>query len=307
MRALLVDSDSPARLRLGDAPDPTPGCGQALIEVSHSSLNAAESFFATTSEPGTVLGFDAAGIVVAAAADGSGPPVGTRVVSFAAGGGWAELRAVDTADIATVPDAVDLAAAATLPVAAGTALRAVWQAGPTAGRRVLVTGASGGVGSFAVQLAAIGGAHVIASVGSPERREGLAELGATEVVVGLDGISDPLDIVIDQVGGPQMAGAYGLLAPGGTLQSIGWASGQPATFPPGSSLGSPAPKSIVSVYNGAGLTDRRRQLTALLDLLAGGRLTVAIGWRGPWHRIADAVEALTARRLSGKAILDITQ
>src|SRR5215217_5044692 len=276
VRALLVDSDSPARLRLGDAPDPTPGCGQALIEVSHSSLNAAESFFATTSEPGTVLGFDAAGIVVAAAADGSGPPVGTRVVSFAAGGGWAELRAV-------------------------------WQAGPTAGRRVLVTGASGGVGSFAVQLAAIGGAHVIASVGSPERREGLAELGATEVVVGLDGISDPLDIVIDQVGGPQMAGAYGLLAPGGTLQSIGWASGQPATFPPGSSLGSPAPKSIVSVYNGAGLTDRRRQLTALLDLLAGGRLTVAIGWRGPWHRIADAVEALTARRLSGKAILDITQ
>src|SRR5215216_5306761 len=139
------------------------------------------------------------------------------------------------------------------------------------------------------------------------RGDGLAELGATEVVVGLDGISDPLDIVIDQVGGPQMAGAYSLLAPGGTLQSIGWASGQPATFPPGSSLGSPAPKSIVSVYNGAGLTDRRRQLTALLDLLAGGRLTVAIGWRGPWHRIADAVEALTARRLSGKAILDISQ
>jgi len=305
MRALLVDPGSPARLRLGDAPDPVPAAGQALIEVRHSSLNAAELFFAGTSEPGTVLGFDAAGVVVAAAADGTGPGAGSRVVSFAGRGGWAELRAVDTADLAVVPDDVDLAAAATLPVAGGTALRALWQAGATAGRRVLVTGASGGVGSFVVQLAALGGAHVIASVGSPERGEGLDRLGATHVVVGLDGVDEPVDIVIDQVGGPQMVDAYRLLAPGGTLQSVGWASGQPAAFPPGSTLGSPAPKSIVSVYNGSGLADRHRQLTALLDLLAAGKLTVQIGWRGSWEQVADAAQALSTRRLAGKAVLDI--
>lgn len=134
-------------------------------------------------------------------------------MSFAAAGGWAELRAVDTVDVAVVPDTVDLAEAATLPVAAGTALRALWQAGPTAGRRVLVTGASGGVGSFAVQLAAIGGAHVIASVGSAEHRKASANLGAAEVVVGLERVTAPVDTVIDLVGGPQLVAAYELLAP----------------------------------------------------------------------------------------------
>jgi NADPH:quinone reductase len=306
MQALVVDPDVPARLRLGDAPDPVPGPDQALISVWHSSLNAAELYFAGISDPGAVLGFDAAGVVVAAAADGSGPAVGARVVSFGGRGGWAELRAVDTADLAVVPDAVDLAEAATLPVAGGTALRALEQAGPTVGRRVLVTGASGGVGSFAVQLAALGGAHVIASVGAPERGRGLDKLGAAEVVVGLKGVHEHVDIVIDQVGGPQMVAAYALLAPGGTLQSVGWASGQAAVFPPGSTLGSPAPRTIGSVYNGSGLTDRHRQLTTLVDLLASGRLIAPVGWRGSWQRIVDAAEALSARRLAGKAVLDIT-
>jgi NADPH:quinone reductase len=305
LRALVVDPEAPSRLRLGNAPEPAPGPGQVLIEVQHSSLNAAELYFARTSEPGTVLGFDAAGVVATAASDGTGPEAGDRVVSFASAGAWAQLRAVDTRDIAVVPDSVDLATAATLPVAAGTALRALWQAGPTAGRRVLITGASGGVGTFAVQLAALGGAHVIASVGSVERGAGLPQLGADEVVVGLEGVDAPVDIVIDQVGGPQMAEAYSLLAPGGTLQSVGWASGEAAALPSGSTLGSPEPKSIVGVYNGAGMADRRRQLETLLDLLVRGRIEVEIGWRGSWERVADAADALAARRLTGKAVIDI--
>jgi NADPH:quinone reductase-like Zn-dependent oxidoreductase len=305
MRALVVDPSSPSRLRLGEAPDPVPGPGQVLVAVTHSSLNAAELFIADRSEPGTVLGFDASGVVVATPADGGGPPVGSRVVTFAEGGGWAELRAVDAIDVAVVPDSVGLDVAAMLPVAAGTALRALWQAGPTTGSRVLVTGASGGIGSFAVQLAAIHGAHVIASVGSEESGTGLLDLGAAEVVVGLEGVRRGIDVVIDLVGGPQMVAAYELLAPGGTLQSVGWASGQDAVFPPGSTLGRPGATTIMSVYNGAGLTDRRKQLQALLYLVAVGDLKPAIGWFGSWERIGEATEALAGRSLRGKAVLDI--
>lgn len=305
MRALVVDPAADYRLSLGEVADPVPGPRQVLIEVTHSSLNAAELYFAQRSEPGTVLGFEAAGVVVAAAADGSGPPVGSRAVSFGATGGWARLRAVDVADVAVVPAGVDLAEAATLPVAAGTALRALQQAGPTVGRRVLVTGASGGVGSFAVQLAALGGAEVVAAAGSVESARGLAELGAAEVVTDLAQISGPVDIVVDNVGGAQLAAAYRLLVPGGSLQSVGWASGEPAVLAAGSTLGSPVPKSITSVYNGSGLTDRRSQLAALLSLLAAGRLKPRITWRGPWDRINESAKALATRELRGKAVLDI--
>ncbi|MFF1675365.1 zinc-binding dehydrogenase [Streptomyces sp. NPDC058256] len=305
MRALIVDPTAPGRLRLGDAPDPVPGPGQVLIEVRHTSLNAAELFFAERAAPGEVIGFDAAGVVVTASADGTGPAVGSSVVGFAEGGGFGALRAMDVADVAVVPDGVDLGEAATLPVAAGTALRALEQAGPLLGRRVLVTGASGGVGGFAVQLAALGGAYVIGVAGSEESARGLAELGADEVAIGLSGVTLPVDVVVDTVGGDQLVAAYGLLAPGGSLQSVGWAAGREAALPVGSTLGSPIPRTIVSVYNGAGLTDRRAQLDRLLALVAAGRLRVPVGWRGPWDKVADAVEALGNRRLRGKAVLDV--
>jgi NADPH:quinone reductase-like Zn-dependent oxidoreductase len=305
MRALIVDLTAPGKLRLGEAPDPVPGPGQLLVEVRHTSLNAAELFFAERAAPGDVLGFDASGVVVTAAADGSGPSAGSRVVGFASGGGFGALRAMDTVDVAVVPDGVDLGEAAALPVAAGTALRALEQAGPLLGRRVLVTGASGGVGGFAVQLAAIGGAYVIAAAGSEESARGLTELGADEVAMGLTGVTEPVDVVIDTVGGDQLAAAYALLAPDGSLQSVGWASGHEATLPVGSTLGSRTPKAIVSVYNGVGLTDRQAQLRRLLALVAAGRLRVPVGWRGPWDKIADAAEALGSRTLRGKAVLDV--
>jgi NADPH:quinone reductase len=76
---------------------------------------------------------------------------------------------------------------------------------------VLIIGASGGVGRIAVQLAARTGAHVIASVGSSARGAGLSELGAAEVVIGLEGVPGPVFGVLDSVGGPQLANALGLL------------------------------------------------------------------------------------------------
>jgi len=187
-----------------------------------------------------------------------------------------------------------------LPVAGVAALRALRAAGAVLGKRVLVTGASGGVGRFAVRLAAHAGAYVIASVGAVARGEGLAEAGADEVVVGLDGLDQPVEVVLDNVGGAQLVAAWELLAPGGSLQSIGWAAGEPAVFPPYSTVG--PPKSLTSFLNQG---EAGGELATLVRLVAAGRLAVEVGWRGSWERAAEAAEALRGRRVRGKAVLDV--
>ncbi|SDY38967.1 NADPH:quinone reductase [Micromonospora pattaloongensis] len=301
MRALVVDPQAPAALRLAEVPEPTPAPAQAVIEVHHASINYGELNGARSGQmpPGAVLGWDASGVVVEAAADGSGPPPGARVVAFASAA-WAQLATVDANATAVVPTAVDLADAAALPVAGVTALQALRAGGPVLGKRVLVTGASGGVGRYAVQLAALAGATVVASVGSAARGEGLAELGADQVVVGLTGIDQPVDVILDNVGGPQLVEAWGLLAAGGSLQSIGWTAGEPATFPPYATVG--APKSLTS-FTVTG--NRGADLATLVTLVAEGSLSAEVCWRGSWDRVAEAAQALFGRRLTGKAVLDV--
>ncbi|MFI8188624.1 zinc-binding dehydrogenase [Streptomyces sp. NPDC085946] len=302
VRALVVDPSAPDAVRLAEVPDPVAGDSQVLVEVSHVSLNYGDLNDARSGRvaPGAVLGSDAAGVVVRAAADGTGPAAGTRVVALTAGA-FAERVAVDVGALAEVPASLDPARAAALPVAGVTALRALRAAGLGPGKRVLVTGASGGVGRYAVQLAARAGAHVIASVGSAARGEGLAEAGADEVLTGLDGLTDPVDVVVDSVGGPQLVAAWNLLAPGGSVQSVGWTSGEPAVFPPYATVG-PA-KSLTSfVIEGHAGAD----LATLARLAADGELTVGIGWRGSWERVGEAAEALRGRRVSGKAVLEVS-
>jgi NADPH:quinone reductase len=198
-----------------------------LVENHAISLNFGEVRSVALNAPGRVPGWDSAGIVARAATDGSGPPAGARVVTFGWGGAWGRLRAADVAGLTVVPERVDLGAASALPVAAVTALRALRDLGGIIGRRVLITGASGGVGRFAVQLAARAGAYVIPSAGSPERAEGLTSLGASQVVTGLGGVEPPLHGILDNVAGPQLASAFALLAPGAVAEWIGTASGQP--------------------------------------------------------------------------------
>ncbi|GAA3013770.1 zinc-binding dehydrogenase [Streptosporangium longisporum] len=300
MRALVIDPGAPGFLRLGTAAEPRPGPGRLVLDVRHVSLNRGEVVFAGGRPAGTVHGYDAAGVVVHAATDGEGPAVGARVAAMGAGA-WAQRMAVDTTAVAEVPVGVDLADAAALPMAGVTALRTV-RSRPILGRRVLVTGAAGGVGRYAVQLAALGGAHVIASVGSQARAEGLAGLGAHEVVVGLEGIDRPVDLVLDNVGGPQLAEAWRLLAPGGDVQSIGWASGEPTVLAP-YSLFSAGPSRTMSVFGDA--REVGPDLATLLGFAAAGRLSPEVGWRGSWERVAEAAQALLDRRVAGKAVLDV--
>ena len=301
MRAIIVDPSAPAALGLADVPEPVAGPSQVLLEVHHASLNHGDLNDARSGRvaQGGVLGSDAAGVVAQAAADGSGPATGTRVVALAPGA-FAQRSAVEVSALAEVPPSVDLAEAAALPVAGVAALRALRAAGAVLGKRVLITGASGGVGRFAVQLAAHAGAHVIASVGSPSRGEGLAEAGADEVVVGLDGVDQPVEVVLDNVGGPLLVAAWELLAPGGSLHSIGWTAGEPAVFPPYSTVGPPKSLTSFLIQGEAG-----GELATLVQLVAAGRLAVEVGWRGPWERVAEAAQALVGRRVNGKAVLDV--
>lgn len=301
MRALIVDQSAPARLRLGEAPDPVPGPGQALVRVQHIALNFGDLNGTRNRPDGFLPGWDASGVIERPAASGQGPAAGTRVVTTAGTqAGWAELRAVDLDEIAVVPDDVDLAEASTLPVAGVTALRALRRIGPLLGRRILVTSAAGGVGRFAVQLAALGGAHVIASVGSAARSEGLLELGAAEVVVGLEGVEAPLHGVIENVGGSVLVGAFRLLGDGGVIQSIGWTSGDDAVFAPYSTVG--MRRSIEAFTKGP---QSGADMAYLLRLMQRGELRVDVGWRGPWTAIAEAASALFGRQVQGKAVLDV--
>lgn len=299
MRALIVDPEAAGGLRLGEAPEPEVRADQALVEVKHLALNYGDLNGARARPAGFVPGWDASGIVLQPAANGQGPAVGTPVVTtMGTQGGWAERRAVDLDELAAVPDGIDLGEASTLPVAGVTALRALRRSGPLLGRRVLITSAAGGVGRFAVQLAALAGAHVIASVGSPARGEGLRELGADEVVVGLEGVTAPIHVVLDNVGGPQLVEIWGLLGEGGIVQCIGRTSQQDAVFP--SLIG--MQRSLNAFTKGPCSGE---DIGYLLGLMQAGKLQVDIGWRGSWSRIAEASEALFGRQVSGKAVLDI--
>jgi NADPH:quinone reductase len=303
MRAVVYDPEARANLRLADVDEPAAGESEALIEVRATALNFGEvHFIDQMRRPGEVPGWDAAGVVLQAAADGSGPAVGSRVVGFHGAGGWAERRAVPTENLAQLPDSVEFGPAAALPVAGVTALQALRALGPVVGRRVLITGASGGVGRFGVQLAARAGAHVIAAVGSAARGAGLVQLGAAEVVVGLADVTEPVFGVLDNVGGQLLAEAFSLVDEGGSAQSIGMASNQPTTID-------------FEVQRRRGARKRLEPFTVrtpfgpdlayLVELLAAGELDPQVGLRVSWNEVADAAEALLDRRVPGKAVLDV--
>ncbi|WP_067545405.1 zinc-binding dehydrogenase [Nocardia crassostreae] len=308
MRALVVDHSSPSGLRMDKVPDPQPAPNQALIQVTAISLNYGEVASVLTAAPDdTVPGWDAAGIVVQAAADGSGPAAGTPVVTLAPDGAWAELRAVDTDLIGIVPADEDLGAASTIPVAGASALRGLHRLGPILGRRVLITGATGGVGRYAVQLARLGGAEVIATTGDPAAHgASLRALGAAEVLADPAELRSPVDGVVDMVGGRQLVDAYQRLSAGGTLVSVGHSAGADEIFPYGALFGDQDrhDRSLVTFFL-LTCSNLGPDLSWLAGQVAAGALDPAITWRGDWSRVAEAAEALRTRRLHGKAVLEV--
>lgn len=300
MRAYVGTSAGP---ELQTVPDPQPAPGEALVGVEAFSVNRGELGLFGRRPDGWRPGQDIAGRVLAAAADGSGPPVGTRVVAMVDFGGWAERVAVPVERLAPLPGAVAVEDAATFGVAGLTALRALRRGGPLLGARVLVTGASGGVGTFAVQLAVAGGADVTALTGA-HRSVDLAALGARRVVTTLHDADGEFDLVLESVGGDVLLAALQQTAPRGHLVLLGTSSRAPAAI----TISSFRPHARQTVHPfwvyGSG-EPVREDLAVLAGLTARGLLRPVVGWTGAWGRLDEAMLALRERRVAGKAVLTV--
>ena len=195
--------------------------------------------------------------------------------------------------------------AATLPVAGLTALRALEIVGFVLGKRVLITGASGGVGRFAIQLAKLAGAHV---TGIARRTAGLKELGADELAAEID-LAGPLyDAVVDGVGGPVLGSAIQRVAPGGTIVSFASTVTDPVSYPSRELFARAPGARVYGFYVFAELDHTRSgsaDLGRLADLVAGGRLDPQIDLTLSWNDAPKAIDALLERRVNGKAVLTV--
>ncbi len=303
MKALVATGRGGAELR--EVPEPEPGHGDVLIEVAATSLNRGELNRLRGAAEGWRPGWDIAGTVLEATAGGPGP--GARVVGMADGAGWAERIALPASRVAELPGGVGFEQAAALPTAAVTALRLLRLDPAPLGRRVVITGAAGGVGRFAVQLARRSGAETWAVVGRPERAAGLAELGADHVVVGIDELKGPFDLILDAVGGDTMPRLAMLLGRTGLLVVYGNSSNQPSTFADVREfyLGGLRRIQGFTLFSSFPADPPARDLSYLAGLVASGELDPHVEAVMPWTDLEAGLERLDSRSLAGKLILKV--
>ncbi|MGO8858234.1 MAG: NADP-dependent oxidoreductase [Steroidobacteraceae bacterium] len=304
MRAVVFERYGPPDvLRPVEAVRPRAGEGELLIAVAAASVNPADFKWRAGMFRDLVplqfphiLGYDVAGTVEAVGRGVCGFSPGVRVAALldpVTKGGYAECVAVHVQAVARIPSALSFAVAAAVPCAGLTGTQVVEDSvRPAPGERVLITGATGAVGRFALAAARRLGAHVIAAVRASHVAEARA-LGAAQVIVlgDDDWRGAPFDQVCDTVGGPAVSRLCRHVVPGGRIFTVSTTPIDPD--------GLPAEPSCVAVR-----PDGER-LAALLDEVAAGRMTVPIALRLPLEAAAEAHRLLEAGGLKGKIILDV--
>jgi NADPH:quinone reductase-like Zn-dependent oxidoreductase len=304
VKALVNRGEAGMAVDMVDVPEPEPAATEAVVEPKAVSVNRGELRLLKARDRGWRPGQDVGGIVVERAADGSGPEPGARVVAWPEQGGWAERVAVPTSHVAPIAGSVSFSQAATLPIAGITALRALRVGDPLAGKQVLITGASGGVGRFAVELAAGAGATVTGVARDQSRAAGLQELGATDVVFDLDGLEGRFDLILESSGGRSFEAGIRLVAPGGRVVVFGNSSDTPATISFSDFRGHAGAQIIAFfVYESGEPPTFGEDLRLLADLIADDKLHPSIGLETPWTEANEVFEAVWGRQVNGKAVL----
>jgi NADPH:quinone reductase len=303
MLALVNTPGGTAPVEIRDVPEPVPAANEALVEVRAFSLNRGELRLMQTRPEGWRPGQDISGVVRQAAADGTGPKPGTRVVALTDNAGWAQRAAVPAHRMAALPDNVGFEQAAALPVAGLTALRTLRHGAPLLGKRVLVTGAAGGVGHIAVQIAARSGAHVTAIVGSPERGRHLR--GAETIVDGIDKAEGRFGLILEAAGGGSLAAAISRIEPKGTIVIFGNSSGEPTAI----NFRDFAEHANARVQSFSYFTSEAEErfapdLALLASLVADGALKLALV-ESSWRDLAKIGPELRNRHVAGKAVFRV--
>jgi NADPH:quinone reductase-like Zn-dependent oxidoreductase len=322
----------PGGLQLHQRELSAPARGQVLVKVQATGISFAEHAMRLGRYPGQpafpfVPGYDLVGTVVALGPDVEAGLLGQRVAAMTKTGGWASHALLQAVDVVAVPAGLDPGEVETLVVSGLTAYQMLHRrARVRAGQTVLVHGANGGVGTTLVQLARHAGIRVIGTA-SPRHHPALRELGVLPV-----DYHDPdlaarvrelapggVDAVFDHIGGASIARSFALLAPGGRLVSYAMLKDSgpmiPAFFALLAQLAwlNRAPNgrraSFFDVWGGHVLRPRRfrarlrADLTAVLDLLAGGHLRPQIAARLPLSSIREAVELAESHTVVGKVVL----
>ena len=322
MRAVVCSEfRDPPQLAIGEIDAPVPGRGQVLVDVHAAAVSFMDALMAAGKyqmrpalpyAPGT----DAAGLVVAVGAGVQGVKRGDRVACGHWHGAWAEQMVAQETNTAVLPDNVDFATASTVRYAYGTAHYALMaRARLQPGEVVFVSGAAGGVGLAAVDVARHFGARVIAGVGSRAKAAAVRERGAEAVVVyGEENLKERIrsltdgrgvDVFFDNVGGEVFATMCRSMSWGGRVLPIGFTSGEIPSLP----VNLPLLKnySLVGAFWGAwGLRHPKESAAAdvlLMRLVAEGKLSPLVSEESPLDRFGAAIERLHGRRVIGRIVL----
>ena len=307
MKAVRIhEFGGPDVLRLETLPDPEPAAGEVLIAVEAASVNPVDYKIREGKYPPVgadklpvTLGRDAAGVVLSCAPDVAAFTPGDKVYALLPQdrGGYAEKVATAATAVARMPTSLDFIQAASVPLAALTAWQGLFdQGGLKAGQRVLIHGASGGVGHFAVQFAKVRGAEVFATA-SADMKSFVQGLGADRVIdykaERFEEIVRDADLVYDLIGGETLERSWSVLKPGGTLICTVQEPDQAKA----KSLGVTAKR-----YTAQPSGDQLREIALLIDK---GQVRVTLDQIFPLEKAADAERHLQNDHLKGKVVLKV--